>query len=191
MQSAPSGETHFFYGTSTWNLDPTRNPTRHGRSSRCAVRIRNIARAHCAYEKLTRYVTNQRRAPSNEIQPRLGDLFLSSRQSSCHTRDAQRCVRGENRSCTVHQHRVIASLCRGRHRMARAGDKSPLNYMPNVTYLGCLADAVDHARGAIEQQVLPLKVENAQNGARRRPRDQQDRPDPALRCTGLFTSRQR
>ena len=49
--------------------------------------------------------------------------------------------------------------------MARAGDKSPLNYMPNVTYLGRLADAVDHARDAIKQQVLPLKVENAQNGA--------------------------
>jgi hypothetical protein len=72
--------------------------------------------------------------------------------------------------------------------MARAGDKSPLNYMPNGTYLGRVADAVDHVRDAIEQQVLPLAVENAHNGARRRPRNQRDRPDQA-RCVARVFAR--
>ena len=112
MQSTPSGETHFFYGTIQAPGTSARPAIRHVIAEARVVRIRIIVRVHCVYEKFTRY----------------------------------------------------------------------------VTYLGRLADAADHVRDAIEQQVLPLAVENVQNEARRRPRDQRDRSN-LRRCVARAFAR--
>ena len=63
----------------------------------------------------------------------------------------------------LHQHRGIAGSCGGRRRIARAGDKSPLNYMPNLSRApgGCNRSRSRLFRAAGRPSRRTLKTEYA------------------------------